>query len=258
MDIRINQRIAFVLLMASIAEIATSTSFAQVPMVWSWTASQPEAGFHTGDEVSMRLLDALEQRQDIDFRDVKFREVFRHLSDIYEVPIRLDESAMDEETVHGEELITISLQSIRLKDALNTILSPLNLTYTLRAESLLVTNRRSHSEIHVLYDVNSITIERNSEGASPRLTPDSLGFLIESSIAVDQWSNAGGTSLIHPFFDAHGGRKLLVVANLDTQEMIQALLRRLANSKSVQSAWAKAILEPTNVRRSRLRDGRDR
>jgi hypothetical protein len=237
---------------ALLAQCAVSTSLAQTPMVWTWSANQPDRSFIADNEALMRLLQTLEQRQDVDFRDVKLRDAIRYLSDIYAVPIRIDEPALEEETVSGDESITISLPAIKLKHALSLILAPLYLTYSLRDESLFVTNRRSSSAIAVLYDVDVVTVGHNASATNRRLTPFKLAHLIESSIATDDWANAGGTSTIHPFLDAEGGRRLLVVASVEVQESIQSLLQGIARSQTSPYSRFKELRSHRPVRTSRL------
>jgi hypothetical protein len=222
-------KIAGMVLASSIA----SSTVAQVPQAWSWSADHPEASFQNGNASTERLFQVLKQRDAIDMKQMPLKRAMQHLSEQFGIQILIDAKGLEEETVSVEDPVDISLSDIPLGNALHWILSPLNLTYSIQSEVLLITSFKYSSECLVIYDVTSITVGQESTNARRRaLDLDGIMRLIGSSISVDQWQNAGGTSMIEGFRDRVGRRCLAVRAPLETHQMIEAFFTVLCRNHS--------------------------
>lgn len=218
--------------MMLVSMIVSATS-AQVPQTWSWSADHPEVSFQNGNASSQRLLRALRKRESFDMKHMTLKGAMKHLADQFEIQILIDAKGLEEEAVSIEDPVDISLSDMPLGNALHWILSPLNLTYSIQSEVLLITSFRYSSECLVVYDVTSITVDQESTNAIRRaLDLDGISRLVENSISVDQWQNAGGTSMIESFRDRTGRRYLLIRASLETHQLIEAFFAVLCRNNS--------------------------
>ena len=237
-----------------LASSIASSTVAQVPQVWSWSADHPEASFQNGNASTERLFQVLKQRDAIDIKQMPLKRAMQHLSEQFGIQILIDAKGLEEETVSVEDPVDISLSDIPLGNALHWILSPLNLTYSIHSEVLLITSSSYSSECLVIYDVTSITVGQESTNAIMRL--------VDRNISADQWENSGGTSTMECFCDRAGRRYLVIRAPLETHQMIVAfftvLCRNNATVRTVGNAdrstrelpVSKSSVRPSNLRRA--------
>lgn len=201
---------------------------AQSSDVWTWSAQHPRAGFQVNEKSDALVLSALNAKRPMDFTNTRLCDVARALSNEFGIPVVLDAAGLEEETVTPDEPITISVPPIRLKHFLKVVLAPLNLTYVVQHGTLVITNSKFLPHRMVLYDVTRITHPKKHTSDSGNFTPNRLGYIIETTIDVDQWANAGGTANLRTIESTSGNRYLFVVATDETQESIQDFLRTLA------------------------------
>ncbi len=64
-----------------LASMIVSTTSAQVPQTWSWSADHPEASFQNGNASTERLFQVLKQRDAFDMKQMPLNAVMQHLSD---------------------------------------------------------------------------------------------------------------------------------------------------------------------------------
>jgi hypothetical protein len=208
-------------------------AIAQVPQAWSWSADHPEQSFQTRTSSADRIFQALKKYDSYDMKQMKLNAAMQHLSDQFEIPILIDEKGLEEEALTVDEPISISLTNMPLGNALHWILSPLNLTYSIQSEVLLITSFKYSSECLVIYDVTRITVGQESTNARrSTLHLSGITRLVENSISADQWQNAGGTSTIEGFRDRVGRRCLAVRAPLETHQMMEAFFTVLCRNNS--------------------------
>ena len=238
-----------------------SSTVAQVPQAWSWSADHPEAHFQSGNASTEKLFQALRKRGSYEMKHMALKEALKHLADQFEIQILIDEDGLGEEAVTVEEPIELSLTDVPLSHALHWILSPLNLTYSIDSEVLHITSSHGACCL-VVYDVTRITTDReDSPSRGNSLSQRTMIYLIETSIASSDWMNQGGLSTIEWFRDNAGRRHLLVNAPLETHQRIEAFLSVLCQGRfparwlreSYGSSRELRILNTSSVRTSNLR-----
>lgn len=99
---------------------------------------------------------ALKQRVEIDFKDKPLAEVLKLLGETTKINIVPDAAGFVEERVKPNEPVSLELKKpTTLKAALQLILDPLNLDYTVKNEALIITSKRLTKDqpTTVAYDV---------------------------------------------------------------------------------------------------------
>ncbi len=98
-----------------------------------------DAREHT--EAEMRVRRSLSQPVSLHFNNAPLSEVLKYIADTQGINVMVDETGLTEEAVTSSTPISINVDGIQLKSALNLILDPLNLGYTIQNEVLNVTSR---------------------------------------------------------------------------------------------------------------------
>ncbi|QDU62898.1 Type II secretion system protein D precursor [Planctomycetes bacterium Pan216] len=91
-------------------------------------------------EATRRIEQALKQPIDIDFQDTTLRDAVEFLQDSTGVNIVLDQNGLDILGLDPDVPVTLSLQGVSLKSALRLILKPMELTFLIQDEVLLITD----------------------------------------------------------------------------------------------------------------------
>jgi hypothetical protein len=146
----------------------------------------------------------------------------KEFSEVYGFPILLDEKGLEDETVTAEEPITLNVPGISLRSALWLILEPLNLTFVIRDEVMIITNKKSSANILCVYEVDSLLPSRAESNRYLNIR------LIEESITPDVWLNAGGTSTISVVYNRNEQMVWVIAAPFETHLELQSLLNTLA------------------------------
>lgn len=84
------------------------------------------------------ILQALDERTEIDFRDLPLRDVFDYLTARHGIPIQFDRRSREKAGIHMDTPITLTAAGATLREALETILKPLGLAFDVRHEVLLI------------------------------------------------------------------------------------------------------------------------
>ncbi|HET6881974.1 MAG TPA: hypothetical protein VFI31_17540 [Pirellulales bacterium] len=88
-----------------------------------------------------KILAALDQSTDCDFRERPFSEVISYFKQKHEIEIVLDAKALTDAGVGTDTPITETLQKITLRSALKLLIGQLDLTYVVRDGYLLITSK---------------------------------------------------------------------------------------------------------------------
>ena len=75
----------------------------------------------------------------LDFQDTPLEEIVAFLRDEYEIEIQLDTQALDDFGLGPDEPVSVNLRNISLRSAMRLMLKPLELTYVIDDEVLLIT-----------------------------------------------------------------------------------------------------------------------
>ena len=123
-------------------------------------------------EEEQRIEKSLNREVSLHFEHAPLRDVVKHLVTIVGVNVVLDDLGLDEAGVTTETPVTINVDGIRMKSALNLLLEPLRLGYTVKDEVLKITShtRRRGDMILTTYSVADLVVSLNS-------TPQPMGNL---------------------------------------------------------------------------------
>ena len=88
-----------------------------------------------------RILSALTGETALEFIDTPLSDVVEFLAATHDIPIRIEESALEEEGLTLDEPINIVLRGVALDSALNLVLDPIELTYVVEDEVMKITTR---------------------------------------------------------------------------------------------------------------------
>ena len=142
------------------------------------------------------------------------------LMSMYPITIWLDEKALDDENVSPEEPIKLpNVPGISIRNQLQLVLEPMQLTYIEKPGYLMITSKKSSANVVRLYDVTSFVQASNVRG---KYNFEPLIGLIERSIHDDQWECAGGNLNMTKWSTQTDGI-LVVNAPQETHEAIRDL-----------------------------------
>lgn len=133
----------------------------------------------------------------LEFTNEPLENVVNFLQDEYQIPILLDESALEDAGLTREEPISINLQNVSLRSALRLLLHTKQLTYFIREEVLIITTPEEAEAnlVTCVYDVRDL-VETNrvnpSKGAALSADYDPLIDSITCCISCETWAENGG------------------------------------------------------------------
>jgi hypothetical protein len=179
---------------------------------------------------------------------VPIRQLASVLERELSLPVLVDEAAL--EAVNLDPAIPVRLIATRmsLQSALNRVLRPVGLTYTIRDEALVITTvEEAESDIlTAVYPVCDL-VRRSRLLHRPwddEYDFDSLIQTVRCTVAPETWDQVGGYGTVQPFDKK---RCLVVSQTMDVHEQIQSLLSRLRRAKKEQSIQTPARPDPTEV-----------
>jgi hypothetical protein len=203
-----------------------SQLLAQHRSAWTWQASPSGNEWLGANETEHRIFLGLREKRNVSLNNTPLNKVMKEFSKVYGFPILLDEKGLEDETVTAEDPITLNVPEISLRSALRLILDPLNLTFVIRDEVMIITNKRNSANMLCVYDVDSLLPSR--AGSKRDLSLGRLIRAIEESITPDTWLNAGGTSSISLVRNRNEQMVWVIAAPFETHLEIQSLLNTLA------------------------------
>src|SRR5690606_34167417 len=130
-------------------------------------------------EEELRIQESLNRQVSLHFTDAPLEQVVREIAMGANINAMLDGPGISEEGVHADTPITINVEGIRMKSALNLILKPLNLDYTIEDEVLKITSRlRQQGELKVVvYPVADLVVPIPSHAPTAQLSPMGGNFV---------------------------------------------------------------------------------
>jgi hypothetical protein len=133
--------------------------------------------------------------QGLDYQDQPLRDIVTQLQDEYHIPIQVNKAALDEAAIGLDSKVTISLNNISLRAALNLLLKQNSLTFIIQDEVLMITTKEEAEKelVMCVYNVQGLVDDSDSKSM------DSLIDAISSCVATDTWAtNGGGGAEIRP------------------------------------------------------------
>lgn len=179
-----------------------------------WLAKPAESD----EEATLREISAkLNERVKLTLSEVPLTEFARKLSEMLELDIILDDRALEDAGITPDEMISIDrLKAASVKKILKQVLDPLELTYVIEYEAIVVTTKDGGtSETVGYYDLSYIFPDNST-------IPDLLES-IETSVTPQTWESNSGSSTMTIL-----GSMLIVRAPYETHEGIEEFLRQVA------------------------------
>ncbi|QDT25366.1 hypothetical protein [Gimesia panareensis] len=98
-------------------------------------------------EHEQRVEDELVKETTGNFPEIPLHEVITFFSELHNIPIQIQKKDLEEIGLSPDEPVDVNLKDISLKNALDFILEPLNLTYVVDHNMLLITSRQKAEQI---------------------------------------------------------------------------------------------------------------
>ncbi len=155
-----------------------------------------DAWINVDQEMEQDFSAKREQKGVFEFIDIPLRECIRSLAAKFELKMIIREADLEDIGLTANEPITLSLVDITLGDALNELLSSLDLTYTLTGGLVAITSEEAAEE-RLLSRIYWL------EGTG--LTHQQASAIIQATVKPDVWQNVGGPSSISVFINPRAG-----------------------------------------------------
>ncbi|QDT88822.1 thioredoxin domain-containing protein [Gimesia algae] len=187
-----------------------------------------------------RLHQALMKEVSLNSEKIPLVDVLRSLQQSEGINLFIHSRGLEEEGVELKTPVTIHVDGVTLKSALNLILEPLQLAYQVRDNTLVITShtRAQGKKVVISYPVADLAIpippggpvpfdEKALSARSSANDLDKLTKIIQTTVQPNSWDKVGGTASIRP----HDSTLSLVIRQSSQahQEIAEVLaqLRRL-------------------------------
>lgn len=202
---------------------------------------------------ALNLHQALMKEVSLNSEKMPLANVMRTLNQSEGINIFIDTRGLDEVGITPNHPITIQANEIRLQSVLNLILEPLQLTYQVRGNTLVITSKtRAQGKMTaVTYPVADLAIpiplaglvsseEKAHPVRSPAIDFDSLTELIQSMVQPRSWEMVGGSASIRP----HDSTLSLVIRqSSEGHQEIAGLLAQLRRVQDIQVTVESSFLD---------------
>jgi hypothetical protein len=167
---------------------------------------------------------ALTEPTQLEFVEAPLSDVIEFLKDHYRIEIQVDKKALDDASIGIDTPITINLRGVSFRSGLKLLLHPLNLTWTIQDEVLLITTPEQAETLMTtkVLDVSDLVVCRDKDD---ELWDDyeTLIDQISGALMPTSWDQVGGAGSITGA--SLGTAKVLIVTQTrDVHEEIAALL----------------------------------
>jgi hypothetical protein len=201
----------------------------QVVVQWEKPIGQPPRWLVEKDDTTVtdKIHDVLDERFDVDFDAMELKTIMKLIAGKFKISVAMNEMALEEENISPDEPVTFEGTGVKVRNLLNHILTPLQLTYVVENEILIITSRKTSANVIRFYDLSFVFPDNG-------LTSDLINA-IEMAVTPNDWIVAGGSSGMRTV-----GSMLVVTAPQDTHLKIEQFLRSVgkqnpANMKS--ASW---------------------
>lgn len=167
------------------------------------------------NEIEDRIQHVLNEPMELDFDDLALSSVIKLIRGKFDIAIVFDVRALEDENITPDERVSHEGSATKLCDVLTQILRPLELTYDIELERLVITSIKSIPNRLKFYDLSYILPDNG------RISE--LISAIETMVTPDQWPCVGGASSMSTV-----GSMLLVSAPKDTHLELERLLRAIS------------------------------
>ena len=111
-----------------------------------------------GRDSERKIYRALNERGDVNFNAQALSGVMKYFETTYDIPIVIDNKALDEENITPDEPVTLNLPPVTFRSALKLILEPLQLTYVIEDEVMRITSKKTSANVVRVYPVGDLVV----------------------------------------------------------------------------------------------------
>lgn len=172
---------------------------------------------HAGDAAQRRILRVLDEPISMNFIETPLQDAVRQMSETLDIPILIETRTLEDMGLSADSPVSISLKDVTTGSFLRLMLRPLELSYTIRDEVLLITSGQAAEEIVTLrvYPFPKPLADKGDEVLAA----------MQKTVQPEQWSEAGG-----PCSAAVVDNVMTVSANLSVHEGIDEFLEKLTDA----------------------------
>ena len=176
-----------------------------------------------------QIRDALAQPATIDYTGVDLEAIVADLHTRYKIPVAIDERALKADGKGPETTFHARPSADRLAMALDTLLDPHDLTYTVKNDQLLITTKIAAELIRQtrIYQIHDLVWSTNGGF----LGIDSVIELLTMTIEPETWREAGGTQGEIREFMSAGIVVLVITQTEQVHNQVEATLNDLRASR---------------------------
>lgn len=144
-----------------------------------------------------KILDVLASRASFRYNKVTLAQFVREFGEATGINVVVDRRELEDFGIFvDEETVTVDLKNVAVRDALDFVLNPLNLSYEIEGDSLMITSWQEADELLYfrLYLVRDLI-----EQPGGAVDGNWLIHLITTHIEIDSWDPVGlGTITVYP------------------------------------------------------------
>lgn len=193
-------------------------------------------------DAAEKIAAAIEQESQVEFIDLPLNEAVATLSRQHDVPMLVDDLALEEIGLSHEQPVSLVLAKQKLKNVLQLMLRDFQLTYTIRGETLVITTLEA-AESELLNRVYWLEGTGFAKGDF-----QSIIELIQTSITPDTWEALGGPSTIAPVTSSRPA--ILVSCSYPIHANIESLLHALRETHFGREPELEAVQVPAGTDRN--------
>ncbi len=120
------------------------------PQVWKDLTERrrqyASVDLHKSSPAERRIAAELDQPTDIAFSDTPLSDVVIYWAEYHNIPIILDQEALNDEAIPLDSPVTRTLTGVKLRSALKIVLQPLKLSYVIEDEVMKITTATKEAE----------------------------------------------------------------------------------------------------------------
>ena len=196
----------------------------------------PTCGAEWGEPTAadLKIEKALDSPTELAFVETPLAAVLETLGDTHEIPIRIDQRALEDVGVSSEVAVTKEVKGVSLASALGLMLGDHGLTYVLNNEALLVT---TPEEAEMMPLARVYPIADLLDPADPSGSAEAVVHAITSCIDPVTWRAVGGRGDLGVIPPARP-TALVVRQQYSVQRNVDRLLRCLRGLREMKPAGA--------------------
>jgi hypothetical protein len=179
---------------------------------------------------------ALSQKDTFRYSDVPLSDFISVLREKYSMNVVLDQRTLKEKDIDPDTKLSINLENVSVRSALELAIRPIGLSWTIYCEAVVVTTPAAIQGMQFtkVYDVTGLMpASSDQEKSSGDL--ESLLDLFPSILSPESWEGAGGRGTIQ-LVTAGAAKMLIVSQDYRVQWQVQNLLSEMQASVKLHTA----------------------